>query len=100
MPGLISRLQFQDERILEQEQREALEQARKAEEERLRLLQLEKERQEKAEAEARAKEERERIEAERNAKLAARAGYGSGVRGVRGTRSSARGRGTARASAF
>ncbi|OCH92308.1 hypothetical protein OBBRIDRAFT_833534 [Obba rivulosa] len=86
-----------DEEQLEREQLEAIERARRNEEERLLAEQRERERLEREEQE---RQERERIERERaQPKVSVR---GGGVRGVRGTRASMRGvttRGITRAAA-
>ncbi|PAV19023.1 hypothetical protein PNOK_0586700 [Pyrrhoderma noxium] len=83
-----------DEATLDRLQQEAAEKARREAEERAEAERKEKERLEREERERLLKEEKDRAEAEKRERLAIRAGYGS-VRGVRGTRASARARGAA-----
>ncbi|KAH8119552.1 hypothetical protein DFH11DRAFT_452689 [Phellopilus nigrolimitatus] len=83
-----------DDATLERLAREVEEKARREVEERALAVQKEKDRKEKEERERQERAEKERAEIEKREKLAIRAGYG-GVRGVRGTRASARARGAA-----
>ncbi|KAF9820284.1 hypothetical protein IEO21_01498 [Rhodonia placenta] len=86
-----------DEEFIEQERQEAIERARREEEERRLSERRERERKEQERKEHEEREERERLERERN-EAVKQAGRGSGVRGVRGTRASMRGmRGVPRA---